>query len=297
MTPALNDALSQARARVEAALETALPADDQPPTRLHQAMRYAVLAPGKRLRPFLVYEAGALCGVDASDLDPAACAVEMIHAYSLVHDDLPAMDDDDLRRGQPTCHRAFDESTAILAGDALQTLAFEHLAGATGVAAERRLEMVQTLAAAVGSQGMAGGQALDLGAVRHQLNAAQLETMHRYKTGALILASLRLGSLSGPHGVDDSVRQRLDEYGQRIGLAFQVQDDILDVTGDSEAIGKTSGADARRAKPTYPGLMGLEASQQFARRLRDGAVDALGGMGSGADRLRALADYIIQRER
>ena len=296
MTPALSDALSRARSRVEDALESALPGADQTPTRLHQAMRYAVLAPGKRLRPFLVYEAGALFGAGEKDLDSAACAVEMIHAYSLIHDDLPAMDDDDLRRGQPTCHRAFDESTAILAGDALQTLAFEHLARETPAGAECRLAMVQTLATAVGSQGMAGGQALDLGAVAHQVDATQLEAMHRYKTGALILASLRLGSLSGTHEVDESAHRALDAYGQRIGLAFQVQDDILDVTGDSEATGKTSGADARRAKLTYPGLMGLEASQHFARRLRDEAVDALSGFGPGADRLRALADYIIHRE-
>ena len=296
MTPALNEALSAARSRVETALDAALPAGDQSPARLHQAMRYAVLAPGKRLRPFLVYEAGNLFGAARTDLDPAACAVEMIHAYSLIHDDLPAMDDDDLRRGQPTCHRAFDEATAILAGDALQTLAFGHLAQATTAAADQRLAMVQTLTAAVGSQGMAGGQALDLGAVHASLDAGRLETIHRYKTGALILASLRLGALSGTGAGVETPHRGLETYGQRIGLAFQVQDDILDVTGDSRATGKAGGADARLAKSTYPGLMGLEASQRLARRLRDEAIDALAEFGSDADRLRALADYIIQRD-
>lgn len=293
----LTEALTQARTRVEAALDQALPDATLAPERLHEAMRYAVLAPGKRLRPFLVYQAGALFNARASDLDSPACAVEMIHAYSLIHDDLPSMDDDDLRRGQPTCHRAFDESTAILAGDALQALAFQHIAETGPANAECRIQMIQALGLAVGSRGMAGGQALDLNAVNHRLDANELEAMHRYKTGALILASLRLGSLCAANEADAEQCNALDHYGQCIGLAFQVQDDILDVTGDSLDMGKTSGADARREKSTYPGLMGLEASRRFARGLRDEAVCAVEGFGPRADMLRSLADYIISRER
>ena len=293
----LSESLTQARARVEAALDRALPGATLAPERLHEAMRYAVLAPGKRLRPFLVYQAGMLFDAIDADLDSPACAVEMIHAYSLIHDDLPAMDDDDLRRGQPTCHRAFDESTAILAGDALQALAFRHIAEAGPASAERRIRMIETLGDAVGSRGMAGGQALDLGAVNHRLDAAELETMHRHKTGALILASLRLGSLGAVDETDAERLDALDRYGQSIGLAFQVQDDILDVTGDSHDMGKARGADAQREKPTYPGLLGLEASRRFARELRDEAVRAVEGFGPRADTLRSLADYVISRER
>ncbi|RZU97967.1 (2E,6E)-farnesyl diphosphate synthase [Spiribacter vilamensis] len=293
----LSDSLTQARARVEAVLDQALPDATLAPERLHEAMRYAALAPGKRLRPFLVYQAGLLFDAIDTDLDSPACAVEMIHAYSLIHDDLPAMDDDDLRRGQPTCHRAFDESTAILAGDALQTLAFQRIAETGPANAERRIRMIATLAEAVGSRGMAGGQALDLGAVRHRIDVTELETMHRHKTGALILASLRLGSLGAVDGPDADQHSALDHYGQCIGLAFQVQDDILDVTGDSRDTGKARGADARREKPTYPGLMGLEASQRFARHLRDEAIQAMETFGPRADTLRSLADYIISRER
>ena len=292
----LNESLTHARTRVEAALDRVLPDATLAPGHLHAAIRYAALAPGKRLRPFLVYQAGMLFDAIATDLDSPACAVEMIHAYSLIHDDLPAMDDDDLRRGQPTCHRAFDESTAILAGDALQSLAFQHIAAAGPTHAERRVRMIETLGRAAGSRGMAGGQALDLGAVRHQLDAAELETMHRHKTGALILASLRLGSLGAVDEPDAERCNALDHYGQSIGLAFQVQDDILDVTGDSRDTGKARGADARREKPTYPGLMGLEASQRFARELRDEAIHALRAFDTRADTLRALADYVISRE-
>ena len=295
MMQALNDALAQARDAVETALDAALPDRGTPPAPLHAAMRYAVLAPGKRLRPFLVYEAGRLFGADRERLDAGACAVEMIHAYSLIHDDLPAMDDDDLRRGQPTCHRAFDESTAILAGDALQALAFEHLAGAEPLECGQRVAMIQALGEAAGSRGMAGGQALDLGAVHHRPDTDALETMHRYKTGALILASLRIGAMGSPDPIDAAEREALEHYGRSIGLAFQVQDDILDVTGDSQTTGKTSGADARREKPTYPELMGLAPARRFAGTLRDTAVEALGGFGPRADTLRSLADYIVSR--
>ena len=294
--PILSDALADSRQRVEAALEQHLPAPTRIPARLHEAMRYAALTPGKRLRPFLVYQAAALFNERGPQLDAPACAVELIHAYSLVHDDLPAMDDDDLRRGQATCHRAFDEASAILAGDALQALAFELIATASGIDAERRNRMLAVLAAAVGSRGMAGGQALDLAAVGRQLDTAELEAMHLHKTGALILASLRLGSLAAGGAVSDAQHKALEHYGRCIGLAFQVRDDVLDVTGDSAHTGKTSGADARRDKPTYPGLMGLAAARQFADALRDEAVAALAAFGSDAETLRLLADYVVQRD-
>ncbi len=292
----LKQTLEACQARVEHALETVLPDSALLPGRLHAAMRYAVLAPGKRLRPLLVYQGGQVFGVDDERLDPPACAVELIHAYSLVHDDLPAMDDDDLRRGRPTCHRAYDEATAILVGDALQALAFRLLAAAEAPAPAQRLHMVDTLAAACGSRGMVGGQAMDLAAVGRQIDVAELEDMHIHKTGALILASLRLGALCATDP-DRAALAALEHYGRCIGLAFQVQDDILDVTGNAEQIGKSSGADARRAKPTYPGLMGLAEARRFAGELRDEAIDSLAPFGRQADTLRELADYIIKRDR
>lgn len=291
----LNDALRAGQQRVEAALDAALPHSAITPARLHQAMRYATLGPGKRLRPFLVYQAGAIVGQTGVVLDAPACAVEMIHAYSLAHDDLPAMDDDDLRRGQPTCHRAFDEATAILVGDALQALAFRLIAAHESLSAEQRLAMIETLSAAIGSRGMAGGQAMDLAAVGQSISAAELEDMHVHKTGALILASLRLGALCSDR-VDTSTTQQLERYGRCIGLAFQVHDDILDTVGDAERIGKASGADALRDKPTYPGLMGLDQARRFASELRDEAVSALAGFGAQADTLHALADYVVERD-
>ncbi len=294
--PKLTEALNDGQQRVQAALDHVLPDPALTPSRLHEAMRYAALTPGKRLRPFLVYQAGGLFGETGAVLDAPACAVEMIHAYSLVHDDLPAMDDDDLRRGQPTCHRAFDEATAILVGDALQALAFRLLAEPGLLDAERRSRMIGELARAVGSRGMAGGQAMDLAAVGHQPNIAELEDMHIHKTGALILASLRLGALCAPQAVEADAQAALDRFGHCIGLAFQVQDDILDITGDARHTGKASGADARRDKPTYPGLIGLEESRRFATELRDEAVNALARFGSAGDTLRSLADYIIQRD-
>lgn len=292
---ALNDALSAGRQRVEAALDTALPNAAVTPTRLHQAMRYATLGPGKRLRPFLVYQAGAIVGETGATLDTPACAVEMIHAYSLAHDDLPAMDDDDLRRGQPTCHRAFDEATAILVGDALQALAFRLIAADESLNLSQRLAMVETLSAAIGSRGMAGGQAMDLAAVGQSIDAAELEDMHVHKTGALILASLRVGALCADQP-DPQATAQLEHYGRCIGLAFQVQDDILDTIGDAEQIGKASGADALRDKPTYPGLMGLDEARRFASELRDEAMTALASFGNQANILRALANYVIERD-
>lgn len=286
--------LEDCAVRAEAALERALPAADCPPEGLHRAMRYSVLGGGKRLRPCLVYAVGELCRAPPATLDAAAAAVEIIHAYSLIHDDLPAMDDDDLRRGKPTCHKAFGEATAILAGDALQALAFELLARDLGIEAHLNLAMVKLLAEACGSLGMAGGQAFDLDAVGRVLPLPELERMHRHKTGALIRASVLLGALAG--GVSSGPRHlALEAYGREIGLAFQIQDDLLDVLGDTEVIGKRQGADIARGKPTYPALLGIEASGQLALAHRDAAIAALSMFGSEADALRALASYVVAR--
>jgi len=284
------------RKRADQALEKCLPSETTIPERLHQAMHYAVLNGGKRIRPILTYAAGHSVGVPLAILDAPACAVELIHAYSLVHDDLPAMDDDDLRRGKPTCHKAFDEATAILAGDALQALAFQVLAhGQTpGIPAEQRLQMLDSLAIASGSRGMAGGQAIDLGAVGQMLNVAELENMHVHKTGALIRASIKLGALCQPD-IDSTTLKKLDHYAKCIGLAFQIQDDILDVEGDTETLGKMQGADQALNKPTYPALLGLESAREMARELHEDALRSLDEMGEKADPLRWLADYIVQR--
>jgi geranylgeranyl pyrophosphate synthase len=284
------------RERVEAALAARLPAVDAVPQRLHQAMRYACLGGGKRVRALLVYAAGEAAGAKSPALDAPACAVELIHAYSLVHDDLPTMDDDDLRRGKPTCHRAFDEATALLTGDALQTLAFQVLADddAATATADRRLGMMRALAAASGSLGMAGGQAIDLAAVGHALNLEQLEHMHRLKTGALIRASVRLGALASAEA-QESQLSALDRYAAGIGLAFQIQDDILDVESTTEVLGKRQGADAALDKPTYPSLLGLDESKARARRLYADAIGALEIFSDAGRRLRELAEFIIAR--
>ncbi len=282
--------------RVEHALDQYLPKPTTQPERLHAAMRHAALGGGKRVRPVLVYATGAALGTAPEQLDGAACAIELIHAYSLVHDDLPAMDDDDLRRGRPTCHRAFDEATAVLAGDALQTLAFsvlcrdEHLPGDAGT----RLAMIETLATASGSRGMAGGQAIDLASVGRRIDLPQLELMHIHKTGALIRASVRLGTL-GAAGASPDIAQRLDRYAKCVGLAFQVQDDILDVESDSQTLGKTAGKDRAQEKPTYPSLLGLREAKAMASRLHREALESLAGLDARADHLRALADYIVSR--
>ncbi|KAB7627961.1 (2E,6E)-farnesyl diphosphate synthase [Alkalilimnicola sp. S0819] len=285
------------QARVEKALDRWLPDAHRPPARLHEAMRYATLQGGKRIRPLLVYATGEALGLQPARLDGPAAAVELIHAYSLVHDDLPAMDDDALRRGRPTCHRAYDEATAILAGDALQTLAFRVLAGdaAMEAAPETRLRMIATLTEAAGSRGMVGGQAMDLAAVGRALSEPELEAMHIHKTGALIRASVLLGAL-GATEAEERRLERLDHYGKCLGLAFQVQDDILDVEGDTEALGKQCGADARLNKPTYPALMGLEPARALARELVDDALESLAGLDSRADVLRGLARYVISRD-
>ena len=284
------------RQRIEQALEQRLPDAAIQPQRLHQAMRYAVQSGGKRIRPVLVYAAGAAVGVPPETLDAPACAVELIHAYSLIHDDLPAMDDDDLRRGKPTCHKAFDEATAILAGDALQALAFQLLAQDSDTEADpdNRLRRITLLAQASGSRGMVGGQAIDLDAVGRELNQAELENMHIHKTGALLRASVLLGALSGPP-LDERHRDRLDHYAKCIGLAFQIRDDILDVVGDTEVIGKTQGADQARNKPTYPALLGLAEAREHARSLIDDALSSLDGFDQRADTLRWIASYIVDR--
>ena len=284
------------QSRVQTFLGTVLPASDLSPQRLHAAQRYAVLSGGKRLRPLLVYCTGEALGVAVSALDAPAAAVELIHSYSLVHDDLPAMDDDDLRRGQPTTQRAFDEATAILAGDALQVLAFSLLARdrAAGVSSEARLKMIQILADASGTEGLAGGQALDLSAVGHTLSLQDLEAMHRLKTGALIRASVLLAAACAPK-LTVPEWDALDAYAQDIGLAFQIQDDILDVEGNTQDLGKTSGADAARAKPTYPSVLGLEAAKIRARELQLRACDRLALFGGRAQVLVWLASYVVDR--
>jgi len=260
-------------------------------------MRYSTLGGGKRVRPLLVYMAGQAVGAPLAKLDGPACAVELIHVYSLIHDDLPAMDDDALRRGKPTAHIQFDEATAILSGDALQALAFYILAhdplmvDDTGL----RLTMVETLALASGSRGMAGGQAIDLAGVGTSMNLAELEDMHIHKTGALIRASVRLGALSQP-GVDHDTLEHLDHYAKCIGLAFQIRDDILDVEGDTETLGKTSGADQALGKPTYPSLVGLAEAKRMAEELCEEAVASLAELGEPAQPLRDITEYIIQRQ-
>ncbi len=292
--PELGPALQALIVRAEQALDRALPPADHPPAELHRAMRYAVLGGGKRLRPLLVYAAGHALGSDSAALDAPACAVELIHAYSLVHDDLPAMDDDALRRGRPTCHIVFGEAMAILAGDALQALAFEILATRPhGVDAARRVEMLGLLGRACGAEGMAGGQALDLAAVGRTLSLAELEHMHACKTGALIRASVGLGALVA--GADAGQLAALDRYAGAVGLAFQVRDDILDVEGESTVIGKTAGKDAAANKPTFPSIIGLDASRARLTALIADALEAIAPLGERAALLRELAHYAAQR--
>lgn len=281
------------RQRVDNALDDYFPEQDDP-TRLRAAMRYSLFNGGKRVRPTLAYAAALAIDprINLAQLDPIACALECLHSYSLVHDDLPAMDDDDLRRGKPTCHIAFDEATAILAGDGLQTLAFELLLG-THLTAETKVQLIAQLASASGAEGMVLGQAIDLAAVNHQLNLAQLENMHRHKTGALIRASVAMGALAA--GANTQQLVALDNYAAAIGLAFQVQDDILDVTADTATLGKQQGADIARNKPTYVSLLGLETAQAKAAELHNQALVSLETFGESAERLRQMADYIIHR--
>jgi farnesyl diphosphate synthase len=298
LTPASIDLPAPLKAlvgRADDALARALPGENLPPTDLHRAMRYAVLGGGKRLRPLFVYAAGHALGCDGTILDAPACAVEIIHAYSLVHDDLPAMDDDALRRGRPTCHIVFGEAMAILAGDALQALAFEILATPhEGDDASQRIAMLRTLGAACGAEGMAGGQAFDLSAVGQRLSLDDLERMHAYKTGALIRASIKLGALAAG-GSDPALLSRLERYGHAIGLAFQVRDDILDVEGESAVIGKTAGKDAAADKPTFPSIIGLDASRVRLANLVDEALEAIAPLGERGEWLADLARYSALR--
>lgn len=282
--------------RVDKALLERLPASDTTSTQLPVAMRYAVTNGGKRVRPVLTYSTGKALGIDLDRLDTPACALEMMHAYSLVHDDLPAMDDDDLRRGKPTCHKAFDEAIAILAGDALQALAFTVLAlnPDPELSDRAKLLMIQELGNASGAEGMAAGQAIDLEAVGVELNITQLENMHRHKTGALIKASVLLPAVMAVQS-DDKVLGRLDDYAGAVGLSFQIVDDILDVVSDTETLGKTQGADIALNKPTYPALLGLDGARAHARNMHERALAALDGMSANFDELRMLSAYIVDR--
>lgn len=291
----LKELMKTYQQRADRVLENFLPSANIQPTRLHESMRYAVLNGGKRVRPLLVYLTGQVLDVKEDILDFPACAVECIHAYSLVHDDLPAMDNDDLRRGKPTCHKAFDEATAILAGDALQTLAFLILTQSKELSSLQKVKMLKTLAIASGSRGMAGGQAIDIDAVGKTLNLAELENMHIHKTGALIRASVKLGALSSKT-IDKESLDKFDHYAKCIGLAFQIQDDILDVESSTEVLGKKQGADAAQGKSTYPTVLGLRGAKQMANDLIEQALKALEFFDSKANPLRWIAEYIVTRK-
>ena len=282
--------------RIEKTLRSALPSSDIAPTRLHSAMRYAVLGGGKRVRPLLAYGAGELAGASLERVDRAAAAVEMIHAYSLVHDDMPAMDDDVLRRGKPTVHVEFDEATALLVGDSLQSLAFQMLSECRlADDAWRQVEMVEILARASGSRGMAGGQAIDLASTDQMLSVPELEFMHVHKTGALIRASVGLGARCGG-SLDAAQIERLDHFSEFIGLAFQVVDDVLDADSNTATLGKTAGKDARNNKPTYVSMLGLQKARELAAQLRDDALAALDALPEKGGHLRQLADFIVLRK-
>ncbi len=283
--------------RADQSLEHWLPSASVNPMRLHQAMRYAVLAPGKRVRPILVYATAKALGLELKRVDGAAAAVEIIHAYSLIHDDLPAMDDDDLRRGRPTCHREFDEATAILAGDALQALAFYIISHDPNMVddASARMKMIENLSLFSGSRGMAGGQAIDLASVGKTLDITELETMHIHKTGALIRTCIQLVALSTPDLDEDQFRA-LDSYAKCIGLSFQVQDDILDVIGDTATLGKPQGSDSALNKPTFPSIIGLEASREKALELHRKALQTITIFGEEASILRYISAWFVERK-
>jgi farnesyl diphosphate synthase len=293
--PAFAAWMAAVQARTERALANLLPSAEIAPSRLHRAMRYAVLDGGKRVRPLLCHAAGELAGAAAERLDGAACAVELIHAYSLVHDDLPSMDNDVLRRGKPTCHVEFDEATALLAGDSLQALAFQVLCERPIVAdARRQLDMVRMLAAAAGSRGMAGGQAIDLESVGKALAQEELEFMHIHKTGALIRAAVLLGARCGS-GLDEPGIESLDKYAKCAGLLFQVIDDLLDCESDTATLGKTADKDRQQNKPTYVTVLGADRAHAFSRELLGEALAALEQFGTAARRLRELTDFIVTR--
>lgn len=295
--------LMQCRERADTMVQSVLPSIDGSTTpkrdngtRLNEAMRYAVTSGGKRIRPSLTYATCKALNIPFEHMDVPAAAIEVVHAYSLVHDDLPAMDDDDLRRGKPTCHRKFDEATAILAGDALQALAFTLLAEIDdpAISAQNKIDMVVLLGKASGEAGMAAGQAIDLEAVGKVLSLQELEAMHRLKTGQLIHASILMATLTR-QGCSDDLKARLTEFANEIGLLFQIVDDILDVVSDTETLGKTQGADGARNKPTYPALLGLEGARQHARQTHEKALQPLSGLGPQFEELRQISSFIIER--
>lgn len=292
----LTQRLKLAQERVDKQLNIHLNALDDHAPQLKKSMGYALLMGGKRMRPFLVYATGDMLGVMIEDLDPAALAIECIHAYSLVHDDLPAMDDDNLRRGHPTCHIAFDEATAILAGDALQTLAFDILANAplSDDIAGKRIELIRQLTRAAGYAGMCGGQAMDLAATGKNIEQKQLELLHQKKTGALLHASISMACLMS-NQITDEHKVHLDHFSHSVGLAFQVQDDILDVIGDSETLGKPQGSDQALNKSTYPALLGLDGAKDYLQQLHQQALQALRALPYNTQVLESFADYNVQR--
>ncbi|MEE8328277.1 MAG: farnesyl diphosphate synthase [Nitrosomonadaceae bacterium] len=284
------------QSRIETSLETLLPTKKFSPERLHDAMRFSVLGGGKRIRPLLAFAAGELSEADEERVTIAAVAVELIHAYSLVHDDLPCMDDDVLRRGKPTCHIEYNEATALLVGDSLQSLAFQLLAEYRLTDTPQvQLDMIKHLAQAAGSRGMAGGQAFDLESVGKTLNLPELEFMHIHKTGALIRAAVMIGACCG-NNINDAQLKSLDHFAKYIGLAFQVVDDVLDTEATTATLGKTAGKDADNNKPTYVSILGVKQARELAEQLRQDAYQALETFGKTAARLRQLTDYIIQRE-
>ncbi len=292
----LNSYLKDRQQRIDAALDRHLPAEDSLPERLHQAVRYSVFAGGKRLRPILMLAACEAVGGDTERVLPAACAIEMIHTYSLIHDDLPAMDDDDFRRGRPTCHKVYGDALAILAGDALLTEAFILLSGMaadTLQAEDACRRAMHIVARCAGSRGMVGGQVVDMESEGKEIDLPTLEYIHTHKTGALILASVQVGALLG--GVDEAAYDALTRYAEAAGLAFQVADDILDIVGDQELLGKDVGSDEARGKATYPALLGLTGARQRARDLRDLALESLAEFGEAAEPLRQIAHYIVDR--
>lgn len=292
MTDLFQQDLTSTQTRINAFLSEQLPNTS---SRLKDAMHYALLLGGKRIRPFLVYATGKMLGAEMSQLDYAAAAIESIHAYSLIHDDLPAMDNDSLRRGHPTCHLAFDEATAILAGDALQPFAFELLTQPQQLAAEQKLALIETLAKASGVQGMCLGQSLDLLAENKQISLSELENIHSHKTGALLIAAVKMGFLCSPHFKDKMLEQKLITFAKHIGLAFQVQDDILDIEGKLEDLGKTVGADLAADKSTYPKLLGLQQAKEKANMLYEESLIALTEVPFDTSILQALATFIIKR--
>ena len=294
---AFGQQLTQWQTRMEQALASRLPRADEIPTRLHEAMRYSVLGGGKRIRPALVFATGRTLGLADEQVEAAACAIELVHVYSLVHDDLPAMDDDDLRRGRPTCHKAYDEATAVLVGDALQPLAFQLLARDPQLPADPaiRLKLIDLLAEASGTFGMAGGQAIDLSVQGQAIGITEVEQMHARKTGALIKVSVMMAAACVPT-LSAALADNLSRFATAIGVAFQIQDDLLDVLGDVSTLGKATGADSARAKPTYPAVIGVAASQQRMQRLHDEALEALVPFGIRADPLRLLAQWLLKRQ-